>query len=138
MAFSQPRLDFFGRLLTQAISGEFRYDHNGTFTLTPATGASATLTFNGTAIWIFGAKSDNHGPYIITLDGEISTGDGFHDGPVFYQVLFSAVGLDATTPHTVSIANAPTNTSRPWLDIDSVSTLINSFTSFFWELNGRG
>lgn len=88
--------------------------------MTTTYGASTTLTFNGTAIWIYGAKRENHGPYSTTLDGSVFTDDGYYDGRLFQQVLFSAVGLDGTVPHTVSITNMPTNDSRPYLDVDSV------------------
>ena len=104
---------------------ELRYDNNGTFTLTTVYGASATLTFNGTGVWFYGAKRGNHGPYNVTLDGKVFTDDGFYDGQVFQQALFSAVGLDSTKPHTVSITNSFTDTGKPYLDIDSVSHLDN-------------
>ena len=102
---------------------EFRYDHDS-FTLTTKYGASASLTFNGTAIWIYGAKRDNHGPYNITLDGKVFTDNGFYDGQIFNEVLFSAVELTGTKPHTVSIINSLKDPKRPYLDIDSVRTFI--------------
>jgi len=107
------------------IARGFRYDNNGTFTLTTGYGASATLTFNGTTVWIYGAKRGNHGPYNVTLDGKVFTDDGFYDGQMFQQVLFSAVALDSTKPHTVSITNSFTDTQKPFLDIDSVSLIDN-------------
>lgn len=113
----------FGRLLTR-IGRELRYDNGGTFTLTTTYGASATLTFNGTGIWIYGAKRENHGPYNTTLDGKTYTDDGYYKGQLFQQTLFSAVELDGTKPHTVSITNSLTDTERPYLDIDSVRTLL--------------
>lgn len=117
----------------------FRYDNNGTFTLTTDYGASATLTFNGTTIWVYGAKRGNHGPYNVTLDGKVFTDDGFYDGQAFQQLLFSAVELDATKPHTVSITNSFTDSDRPFLDIDSVSHLDDLVRTLGWEKpNGRG
>jgi hypothetical protein len=106
------------------IAREFRYDNNGTFTLTTVYGASASLTFNGTAVWVYGAKRGNHGPYNITLDGRVFTDNGFYDGQLFQQILFSAIELDGTKPHTVSIANSPTEATKPYLDVDSVRALI--------------
>lgn len=103
--------------------------------MTTTYGASAALTFNGTAIWIFGAKRGNHGPYSTTLDGSVYADDGYFDGQLFQQVLFSAVNLDGTVPHTVSIANMRTNDSRPYLDVDSVRNLNNM--SFPHGLNWR-
>jgi len=107
--------------------------------LTTGYGASATLTFNGTTVWIYGAKRGNHGPYNVTLDGKVFTDDGFYDGQVFQQLLFSAVELDATKPHTVSITNSFTDAERPFLDIDSVSHIDDLVRVLGWEgLNGRG
>jgi len=121
------------------IARGFRYDNNGTFTLTTDYGASATLTFNGTTVWIYGAKRGNHGPYNVTLDGKVFTDDGFYDGQVFQQLLFSAVELDGTKPHTVSITNSFTDAEKPYLDIDSVSHLDDLVRRLGWErLNGCG
>ena len=103
------------------MNGGFRYTDNGTFTLTTTYGASASFTFNGPAVWIFGAKRSNHGPYNITLDGQVYEDDGFYDGQAFQQVLFSAVGLDNAKTHTVEIINSYTDSTKPYLDIDSVS-----------------
>jgi hypothetical protein len=103
---------------------EFRYSNNGTFTMTTTYGASASLTFNGTAVWIYGAKRSNHGPYNVTLDGRVYRDDGFYAGQVFQQVLFSAVGLDGTKPHTVSIVNSLTDATKPYLDVDFVSASV--------------
>ena len=115
--FCSPHSD---RFMTRIAWG-LRYSNNGTFTLTTTSGASATLTFNGTAVWIYGAKRSNHGPYNITLDGNDYEDDGYYNGQIFQQVLFSSVGLDATTPHTVSIINSYTDVTEPYLDIDFVS-----------------
>jgi hypothetical protein len=90
--------------------------------LTATYGASASLTFNGTAIWIYGARRSTHGQYNISLDGQLSYyDDGYSGSPLFQQVLFAAVGLDGTKPHTVSIINAYTDPAAPYLDVDSVS-----------------
>ncbi|KAF9793502.1 hypothetical protein BJ322DRAFT_1035054 [Thelephora terrestris] len=97
------------------------YTNNGTYTLTATYGASASLTFNGTAIWIYGARRSTHGQYNISLDGQLSYyDDGYSGSPLFQQVLFAAVGLDGTKPHTVSIINAYTDPVAPYLDVDSI------------------
>ena len=111
----------FERFLTRVVIDGSRYDNNGTFTFTRTCGASATFTFNGTALWIFGAKRKSHGLYNITLDGSVYTDDGFYDGDLFQQVLFSAGDLDGTIPHTVSITNWLTDRTKPYLNVDSVS-----------------
>ncbi|KAJ8518717.1 hypothetical protein ONZ45_g4245 [Pleurotus djamor] len=96
-----------------------RYDNNGTFTLTTDQGASATFTFNGTAIWILGAKRSNHGPYDVNLDNAIHREDGFSRDEQFQFPLFAAEGL-VNGLHTVTIINRPVNESFPFLDIDSI------------------
>jgi hypothetical protein len=96
----------------------FRYSNNGAFTVTWDYGATASLTFNGTTVWVYGAKRGNHGPYVATLDGESYQDNGYYDGQIFQQVLFSAVGLDGTRAHSMSIRNSYNVTTRPYLDID--------------------
>ena len=96
-----------------------RYDHNGTFTLTTQFGATASVTFNGTGVWIYGAKRGNHAPYNTTLDGRTFFDDGYSSTDKFQQVLFSGPGLDSGT-HTVSIVDSVVDAERPYLDIDSV------------------
>ena len=105
------------------LTREFRYSDNGTFTLTSTSGASATLTFNGTAVWIYGAMRSNHGPYNVTLDGQLYQDNGYYGGDIFQQVLFSAADLDGSKPHTLSIINSPANSTRSYLDVDSVSII---------------
>lgn len=112
-----------------------RYSNNGTFTLTSSYGASATLTFNGTAVWIYGAMRSNHGPYNVTLDGVLYQDDGYYASDIFQQVLFSAVGLDGTTPHTVSIINSPTDPIQQLLDVDYVSVICMAQTPGGKKLN---
>lgn len=95
-----------------------RYNH-GTFTLTTQFGASASITFNGTGVWIYGAKRGNHAPYNTTLDGRTVFNDGYSSVDMFQQVLFAGDGLDPGT-HTVSIADSVVDAEKPYLDIDSV------------------
>ena len=105
------------------VAREFRYDNNGTWRYTKARGASASLTFKGTSVWIYGSKRNNHGEYVIELDEQYTTLDGFNDVVLYRQVLFSAVELDDTKWHTVSITNQFTDDARPYLGVDSVSVL---------------
>jgi len=96
------------------------YDNNGTFTLTTTFGASASLTFNGTAVWIYGAKRDNHAPFNTTLDGKSYYDTGFSSKNLFQQVLFPGLELSNAISHNVSIADSVTNPEFPYLDIDSI------------------
>ena len=97
-----------------------RYDNNGTFTLTTTFGASASLTFNGTAVWIYGAKRDNHAPFNTTLDGKTYYDTGYSAKNLFQQVLFPGLELSNAILHNVSIVDSVTNAEDPYLDIDSV------------------
>lgn len=40
-----------------------------TFHATQELGAAAKFTFNGTGIYLFGARRDNHGQYGVSIDG---------------------------------------------------------------------
>ena len=108
--------------------------------------ASASLNFTGTGVQIYGAKRSNHGLYHVTLDGvphpcdgglQQYQCDGFYDGEISQQVLFSATGLDANKLHTVSIINLGT-AGRPYLDVDSVRGLsLEGDLGLSWELKCR-
>lgn len=96
-----------------------RYSHD-TFTLCVVNGASASFSFNGTGVWIYGAKRGNHGPYKVVLDNVLTRHDGFSVDPGLFQFpLFSGPSL-ADGLHTVTITNEQTDRSQPFLDIDFV------------------
>ncbi|KAI0783864.1 hypothetical protein BC629DRAFT_530091 [Irpex lacteus] len=65
---------------------------NGTFHATNQRNATATLTFNGSAVYVFGAFSINHDAYSVTLDGQttIKNGSSNRSAEAFQQVVFSA------------------------------------------------
>ena len=97
-------------------------------------GSQASITFNGTAIYIFGAKRGNHGHYIVTVDNDQSQRfDGYApeangvDG--VYQVpLFAKTDLKDGL-HTVVLTNDPgTDTSKPYVDIDFITWTSNDPT----------
>ncbi|KAJ6476281.1 hypothetical protein C8R45DRAFT_753943, partial [Mycena sanguinolenta] len=95
------------------------YSNGGTFTLCTTQGSSATFTFNGTQVFVNGAKRSNHGPYSITLDGTQTTFQGFSADAVFGPLFVSDVlpqGL-----HTVTLTNQVTNASLPFLDLDFIT-----------------
>ncbi|KAL0952764.1 hypothetical protein HGRIS_006992 [Hohenbuehelia grisea] len=96
-----------------------KYSNNGTFMLCTAAGSSASLTFTGTSVWIFGAKRSNHGPYSVNLDGTVTTGSGYVQS-LFQTPLFSATGLEDRS-HTVTITNMRTGDAQPFLDIDFIT-----------------
>jgi hypothetical protein len=94
----------------------------GTFTLCTGSGVSASFSFNGTAIWLFGAKRSNHDLYNATLDGVVATSNGSANPYIFQAALFSATNL-ANTLHTVTLTNAGTQAARDsdYLDLDYIA-----------------
>ncbi|WVR00251.1 hypothetical protein IAU59_007394 [Kwoniella sp. CBS 9459] len=97
-----------------------------TFMATKTDGDSVSFTFNGTAIYIYGAKRANHGVYSIQLDGGSVSYQKGYDGTVQIQaVIYSATGLSADQEHTVVLTNLPSQSNPPptgnieyWFDVD--------------------
>jgi hypothetical protein len=112
------------RILTADISDiPRRLFDNGTFMVTNHVNSTASLTFNGTAVWLYGSKSNSTGAYKVTLDGSANStfvGDGFSEQNLFHQVLFEAEGLDGNKTHQLTVENVGT-AGRMYLVIDSVS-----------------
>ncbi|THH05379.1 hypothetical protein EW145_g4839 [Phellinidium pouzarii] len=135
------------------------YFGGGTFTLTSASGATATFAFNGTGVWLYGAKRSNHGLYSVALDGNKQNFSG--NVPVgddeFQVPLFSASGLTLGA-HTLVLENEGTSPSEMFLDVDFIrwetqlgqdnytlnqtltqatsSSLSFQFSGFGWESSG--
>ncbi|PSR81991.1 hypothetical protein PHLCEN_2v6166, partial [Hermanssonia centrifuga] len=91
---------------------------NGTFHATQQYGASATLIFNGSAVYVFGARRVNHNLYTTTLDG-VSTPpvDGQSNGPRFNSSLFNATNLGGNQ-HQLVLRNTFISSASPFVDID--------------------
>ncbi|KAL1720428.1 hypothetical protein EV715DRAFT_197033 [Schizophyllum commune] len=89
---------------------------DGHFTLTNQMGSSASFTFNGSAIYIFGAKRRGAGVYVVELDGEGTTFSGHDQAGQFQVPLFAQDSLDNTL-HTVKV----TNRESLYLDIDYIT-----------------
>jgi hypothetical protein len=123
---------------TNTGDSEFINYANKTFHATQVQGASMTLQFFGTAIYVAGAKRFNHvcelvrllnvfyitlmyqDQFTATLDNSASIGNGFASHPgEFEQILFSQTGLESTY-HTLVMTDTPTRNDRPFLDIDYV------------------
>lgn len=88
-----------------------------------------SYTFNGTAIYIYGSKRENHGaysgkshPYVslwdieakgtVSIDGAepiVQLGHASAPG-AYQQLLFSAGNLDTGTEHEVRVTNLPSQT----------------------------
>ncbi|KAG6918052.1 hypothetical protein DXG01_016708 [Tephrocybe rancida] len=92
------------------------------FMATQTSGASASFTFNGTGVQIFGAKRGNHGPYSVKVDGATypTTTGLLRDPGLFQQSLFAVDGL-ALGLHEVTITNQGTT----FLDVDFITWTTN-------------
>ncbi|KAJ7080959.1 hypothetical protein B0H15DRAFT_786862 [Mycena belliarum] len=100
-------------------SSGINYSNNGTFTLSTTKGSSASFSFSGTQVWIFGAKRSNHGPYTVALDGKSSQFDGFSEDDDF-TALFDSGPLKQGQ-HKVVITNAVKDPRKPFLDVDYIT-----------------
>lgn len=111
--------------------GEWNKYVDGTFHATNVYGASASLAFNGSGIYVFGAKRLNHDQYSVTLDGKTTTGNGFSATDIFDQLLFSATDLDSSKEHQIIIQNAYDMSEQHWLDVDYIEVTVgdNNATS---------
>ncbi|EJD52121.1 hypothetical protein AURDEDRAFT_111587 [Auricularia subglabra TFB-10046 SS5] len=97
------------------------YSNGGTFTLTTSNDASATISWNGPGITVYGAKRPNHNRYSVTLNNgmpRIFDGNGEEE---FGLALYSVHSL-ADGPNTIVIKDA-SNSPDPGLsffDLDYV------------------
>ncbi|KAF7342203.1 hypothetical protein MVEN_01808200 [Mycena venus] len=91
---------------------------DGTFTLSTEKGSSASFTFTGNQVWIYGAKRGNHGPYSVTIDKTTSQFDGFSAKDDFTDLFDS--GSLTQGQHTVVITNQQKDSKKPFLDIDYI------------------
>ncbi|KAF7368328.1 hypothetical protein MVEN_00154200 [Mycena venus] len=102
--------------------GETHLYSAGTFTLCTTQGSSVTFTFNGTQVFVFGAKRGNHGLYSVTLDGYLfqTLFDGSASPEIIPAPLFASDILELGQ-HTVTLTNQWTDPSKPFLDIDFIT-----------------
>ncbi|TFK50525.1 hypothetical protein OE88DRAFT_264911 [Heliocybe sulcata] len=99
-----------------------RYSMGGTFTVTTTDAASASFTFNGTSVTLYGANRPNHGFYNITLDG---ASQGSFNGSTNNSIgvwgpLYSSGELEEGS-HTVIVSNDPVDGNHNWLDLDYIT-----------------
>ncbi|KAL1730456.1 hypothetical protein EV714DRAFT_210729 [Schizophyllum commune] len=78
----------------------FSYSDGGTFKVTQTNGSRASFTFNGTYVYLYGAKRCVKGPYSVELDGVRSSYSGNSGEALFQQLLFSHGPLEPDQPHT--------------------------------------
>ncbi|KAB5593174.1 hypothetical protein CTheo_3404 [Ceratobasidium theobromae] len=94
----------------------------GTFHCTSVNGSTATIAFRGTAIYIYGAKRNNHGYYRVSLNGEPPIQyDGYQGEGVderFQTLLYERLNL-VDQVHNLVLTNI-VNGYRTYVDIDFV------------------
>ena len=88
-----------------------------TFTTNNVTDGSVTFSFNGTSIWLYGAKRSNHGSFVVQVDSQTYANLNGEGNNVFQQPLFNTTGLGQGM-HTVKLTN--TATGSLYVDIDMV------------------
>ena len=108
--------------------------YNGTYTQATEFGAAASLSFNGTSVYIYGGKRPNHGLFNTSLDGTLYYDNGYSATNQFQQVLFPGQGL-STAVHNVSIVDSSSDVTAAYLDIDYVRSSLLDF--FFLPLLTR-
>ncbi|KAI6017971.1 hypothetical protein BKA83DRAFT_4316342 [Pisolithus microcarpus] len=90
----------------------------GTFTINDVPNGTAWFSFNGTGVWVYGAKRGNHYTYDVQLDGNTyGPYDGYYPTQEFLQVLFNTTGLTQGM-HNLTLTNTATNSS--YVDIDLI------------------
>ncbi|KAI5990835.1 hypothetical protein F5J12DRAFT_897632 [Pisolithus orientalis] len=96
----------------------------GTFTTNSVTNGAVSLSFNGTGVWIYGAKRSNYNTYTVQLDSATyGPYDGYYPTQEFLQVLFNQTGLTQGM-HNLTLTN--TGTNGTYVDIDLVGILFLS------------
>ncbi|KAI0339769.1 hypothetical protein BDW22DRAFT_1431267 [Trametopsis cervina] len=81
-----------------------------------ANGATATFSFNGTGVWLYGAHRPEYGVYAMTVDGQtVANGSASAVIPVFDQLLGGSSNL-GMGEHTVTL----TSVSGGPIDLDSL------------------
>jgi hypothetical protein len=61
-----------------------------------------SLTFNGSAIYVYGAKRGNHGLYSVQVDdGSVQYQLGYSPDPAIQSLLYAQGGLSTDQSHTV-------------------------------------
>ncbi|KAL7417996.1 hypothetical protein BDY24DRAFT_373741 [Mrakia frigida] len=92
-----------------------------TTTYTQQKSATATVTFTGSAVYLYGSIQPDHGLYTISVDGEDSgaTYNGSSKAGFVQQLLFFGSGYESEEEHTLVI----TDSDGTKLDVDYVVVL---------------
>ncbi|KAJ6534859.1 hypothetical protein B0H19DRAFT_963902 [Mycena capillaripes] len=125
---TDERLQYTGNWTASELENVFNPLFSGGFSrFTNGDGASVTLSFNATAIFIFGDKTDRHGLYTVTLDnrapetfnGVSGCGGAFaHACEKDNTLAYFAANLDEHE-HTVTVENIPGELGA-FFDLDAI------------------
>ncbi|CAE6516327.1 unnamed protein product [Rhizoctonia solani] len=101
--------------------------YDSTFHRSQSPGDNASIRFNGTAVYIFGAKRPDRGHYTVTIDNSQKIRlDAYApkqqngDDGLFRQLLFSQTDLE-DRDHEVTLTNdSQEGDAKPFVDIDYI------------------
>lgn len=92
----------------------------GSYHVSTAPGATATITFTGTGLSIFGGHRSNYGTYSISLDGQtISSGSSQSNDLSTRQLLGSASGLPYGSHTAVLTSTGGGPIDIDWVDVNA-------------------
>jgi hypothetical protein len=90
-------------------------DNFNTLHYTSVNGASATLSFKGSAVTFYGEKNPHRGLIDISIDGGTPTRvNAYASSNLFEQALFTKSGLNPSTTHTITIKKV----NATYMDLD--------------------
>ncbi|KAJ7214678.1 hypothetical protein B0H12DRAFT_366619 [Mycena haematopus] len=96
--------------------------HGSAVMRTTRIGDSMSVAFQGAAIKFMGAQGWNHGSFLVNLDGEETTVDGYccgTGGGIPQVIQFEATGL-SSSPHTLNITNLAAGRHGTVLEVDAL------------------
>lgn len=114
---SSPLISYTAAWLDTPVGDPYSANYTASgFHATNISGATATLRFNGTGVWFYGARRPGYGSYSLNLDGNtIFTGNASSSNPIFDQLLAGSSEL-SMGEHTAVFMNTGGGT----VDLDSV------------------
>ena len=103
---SSPLISYTGSWLDTPANDPLVANYTGaSFHTTNAAASIATLKFNGTGVWFYGAHRPEYGNYSITVDGQtVANGTTSSSTPVFDQLLGASLNL-SMGEHTAVLSN---------------------------------
>ncbi|KAL5528949.1 hypothetical protein ACEPAG_4923 [Sanghuangporus baumii] len=91
-------------------------------------GASANLTFNGTAIYLYGTKGPGHANYSVQFDNFIIFYSASQSETEYQQLLFGQT-FNTSGTHFVSLTSRHASSTDNWLDLDYITITLNATDS---------